>query len=400
MAVFSYQARDARGQTMSGTLESPSQESAMTTLLERGLTVLSMAQQEAPRRKRGLGVKSKDLIVFTRQLATMIDAGLPMMECLITLETQSESANLRKVVGEMRELIERGSSFSEALETHPRVFTQLYVSMVRAGEKGGFLPEVLDRIATYLEANSRLQKKVKSAMTYPIIVLVIAFGITAFLVFYMLPFFAEMYKSLGSAQLPLPTQILMNTTQTIRENTLVTLLIGGAVFFAIRWVKRTPPGREIWDRMKLKLPVFGKLMLKIELARFLRTFASLVKAGVPILEIINIVSRTAGNILVEHACRDTAQSIQRGEEIAASLERHRVFPSMMVRMIRAGEKTGRLETMLDKVAQFYEEEVEATLSGLAALIEPVLICVIGVIVGGIVICLFLPILKLSDVAKF
>ena len=400
MASFAYQARDDRGQVMGGMIDAGSQENAMSSLLERGLVIISLTQQQEQKRAREPRIKSRDLIVFTRQLSTMIDAGLPLMECLSILELQAESVALKKVTGELRDQIERGGSFSEALEAHPRTFNSLYTCMVKAGEKGGFLPDVLDRVAGYQEANARLQKKVKSAMAYPMIVLVIAVGITSFLVFYMLPFFSELYQGLGDAKLPVPTQILMSVSKTVRDHALVVIGILVALVFSVRWLKRTRPGRETWDRTKLKVPVFGNLLKKIELARFLRTFASLVRSGVPILDVLDIVGRSAGNVLVERACKDANQKIQGGETISLSLGRHSIFPPMMIRMIGAGEVTGRVDQMLEKVAQFYEEEVEAMLAGLAALIEPLLIVVIGVIVGSIVICLFLPILRLADVAKF
>ncbi len=399
MPVFAYQAKDNRGQTMSGTIEANTQEAVLEMLAGRGLALESITTREGLEKKRGAKVKTKDVIIFTRQLATMIDAGLPLMECLSILEAQAESVGMRKVTSELRDQIEKGASFSEALASHPKVFTQLYTCMVKAGEKGGFLPEVLARVAGYLEANARLAKKVKSAMAYPVIVMILALGITSFLVFYMLPFFKELYGGLGS-KLPGPTQMLMDISDFCRQKAPLAIGIVVAGWYAFSWAKKTGPGREVWDRLKLKFPVFGKLMLKVELARFLRTFASLVKAGVPILDVLEIVGGTSGNILVIRACKDANTSIQQGQTISASLAKHPVFPPMMVRMLGAGEVTGRVDTMLEKVAEFYEEEVEAMLSALASMIEPLLICVIGAIVGTIVICLFLPILKLSEAAAF
>jgi len=402
MPNFTYQARNAAGQSVGGDTEAADQQAAAMALMDRGLMVVSLRAsvgRKGARKRRQGKVKSQDLVVFTRQLATMMDAGLPLVQTLTALEEQTESPVFKPVLRTITERVEQGHAFSEALAEHPRVFTKLFVSMVEAGETGGLLAEILDRLASYLESTARLKKKVKSAMSYPVIVCCIAMSIALFLIVKVIPIFADIYKDFGAA-LPTPTQILIDISNIIRTYFLLTIGAAGGFVFALVKLKRTRKGTAIWDRTKLRLPVFGKLVHKIAISRFSRTFAALLRSGVPILETLRIVGQSAGNTVVETAVEKTAASIERGDNLAVALGQHRIFPPMLVRMVSAGEQTGKVDVMLEKISDFYDEEIEATLSGLTSLIEPLLIVFLGVVVGGIVICMFLPIFKLNQIVQF
>ena len=336
-----------------------------------------------------------DLVVFTRQLATMIDAGLAMVQSLQALAEQTTNKVMRDVIKDVCSRVEGGDSFSEALVKHPKVFNRLYVCMVAAGERGGLLAEILARLATYLENTARLRKKVKSAMMYPTVVTIVAIGITIFLLVKVVPVFGDVYKGFG-AKLPGPTQWLINFSNTVREYLLY--IIPAAIGIVYGWLAyiKTKTGREFWDRTRIKLPIFGVIAHKICLARFTRTLASLIRSGVPILEVLQIVSNTVGNVIMEKAVRVAAADIEKGESISVALGKHPVFPSMIIRMITAGEQTGKIEQMLERISNFLDEEIESTLNGLTSLIEPLLIVFLGVTVGGIAICMFLPIFKMSE----
>lgn len=402
MANFTYQARDTAGKSITGEIEAADDQSASLALMGRDLMVVALrpagARKKQTKRRQGK-VKSQDLVVFTRQLATMIDAGLPLVQTLTALEEQTESKTFKPVLSQITERVEQGNAFSEALAEHPKVFNRLYVSMVQAGETGGFLSEILDRVATYLEATARLKKKVKSAMSYPTIVCFIALSIALFLIIKVIPIFADIYKDFG-AKLPAPTQVLIHISDFIRHYFVFATISAGAAVFGLIKLKKTKRGAVVWDRTKLKLPVFGKLIHKIALSRFARTFAALVRSGVPILETLRIVSQSAGNVIVESAVEKTAASIEKGENIALALGQQPIFPPMMVRMISAGEQTGKVDVMLEKISDFYDEEIEAALTGLTSLIEPLLIVFLGVVVGSIVVCMFLPIFKLNEIVQF
>jgi len=402
MASFTYQARDASGRPIHGDLEAADPQAAASALMDRGLMVISMragVAHKAGRKRRQGRVKAQDLVVFTRQLATMIDAGLPLVQSLTALEEQTESPTFKPVLRETTEKVEQGHAFSEALEVHPKVFSKLYVSMVEAGETGGLLSEILDRLACYLESSSRLKKKVKSAMTYPVIVCCVAMGIALFLIVKVIPIFGNIYKDFG-AQLPMPTQILIDISDIIRTYFLLTLVVLAVAVFGLVKFKRSRRGTALWDRTKLRLPVFGKLVHKICISRFSRTFAALLRSGVPILETLRIVGQSSGNTVVEAAVTKAASSIEHGDNLAAALGQNPIFPPMLVRMISAGEQTGKVDVMLEKISDFYDEEIEATLAGLTSLIEPLLIVFLGVVVGSIVICMFLPIFKLNQIVQF
>ena len=402
MPSFTYQARDLSGQAISADIEAVDLQAAGAMLMDRGLMVISLRpsvkRKAGPKRQRGK-VKSQDLVVFTRQLATMMDAGLPLVQSLTALEEQTDSPVLKPVLRNITEQVERGLAFSEALTEHPKIFNKLFVSMVQAGETGGLLAEILDRLACYLESSSRLKKKVKSAMTYPVIVCFIALSIALFLIIKVIPVFGNIYKEFG-AQLPAPTQMLMTISDVIRTYFILAIASAGGLTFGLVKFKRTKTGTALWDRATLRLPVFGKLAHKVAISRFSRTFAALLRSGVPILETLRIVGQSSGNTVVEIAVERTASSIERGDNLAVALGQHAIFPPMLVRMVSAGEQTGKVDVMLEKISDFYDEEIEATLSALTSLIEPLLIVFLGVVVGGIVICMFLPIFKLNQVVQF
>ena len=286
----------------------------------------------------------------------------------------------------------------EALQKHPKAFSRLYVCMVAAGEKGGLLAEILARLAVYLENAARLRKKVKSAMMYPTVVTVVAILITIFLLIKVVPVFGEIFKSFG-ATLPAPTQFLIDLSQFVQKFILLILIGGGGGVYGWFYFIKTPAGRAFWDTYRIKLPVFGSIAHKICLARFTRTLASLVRSGVPILEVLQIVSQTVGNVVMEKAIKTAAGDIERGESISVALGKHPIFPVMIIRMVTAGEQTGKIDNMLERIADFLDDEIETTLSGLTALIEPILIVFLGVVVGGMVICMFLPIFKLPEIVS-
>lgn len=399
MPSFVYVARDTlSGREIRSTIEAANEQSAIAALLNRNLLVVSIQEKVGKKgRTAGGRVSLADLVIFTRQLATMIDAGLPMVQSLQALAEQTPHKVMRDIIRDVCARVEGGDSLSEALQKHPKAFSRLYVCMVAAGEKGGLLAEIMARLATYLETMARLRKRVKAAMMYPTIVSIVAVLITIFLLVKVVPVFGDIYSSF-KAELPAPTQFVVNLSKVVQKN-LLFILIGGAgfVYGWFHFTRKTRVGREFWDRLRLRLPIFGAIAHKICLARFTRTMASLIRSGVPILEVLNIVSQTVGNVEIEKAIKHAAVDIERGETIAASLGKHSVFPSMIIRMLAAGEQTGKVDAMLERVADFLDEEIETTLSGLTSLIEPILIVFLGVVIGGLVICMFLPIFKMSTI---
>lgn len=403
MITFSYQARDTAGRIVSGVQEALNEDNAVTSLMSRGLMVLSLNRKAAATRsrKQHTKVKETDVVLFTRQLATMIEAGISLVQALTALYEQADpkkQRGLRSVVSDVTTRVQGGETFHESIAKHPRVFNRLYVSMVKAGEHGGLLAEILDRLAGFLEASARLRKKVKSAMTYPVIVVSIAFLITTFLIVRVVPVFGEIFADFG-AKLPAPTQFLIDLSDFVRGQWYFLLagLIG--VIVGVRMFLRSKRGKELWDRWKLKLPVFGPLVHKIAMSRFARTFAQLIRSGVPILEVLDIVGGSAGNHVVEESLKGVAADVEKGDNLSVSLSRKKIFPPMLLRMVAAGEATGKIDTMLEKMADFWDEEIEAMLDALTSLIEPLLIVFLGVIVGGIVIAMFLPIFKLNEVVS-
>src|SRR5215470_4376065 len=400
MASYAYVAREnATGREIRSSVEAATEQAAIAALLNRNLLVVSIQEKIGKKGKTSGGrVALADLVIFTRQLATMVDAGLAMVQSLQALADQTTNKVMRDVIKDICTRVEGGDSFSEALQKHPKAFSRLYVCMVAAGERGGLLAEILARLAVYLENAARLRKKVKSAMMYPTVVTIVAILITIFLLIKVVPVFGEIFKSFG-ASLPAPTQFLIDLSHFVQRFILLILLGGGGAVYAWFYFIKTPAGRAFWDTYRIRLPVFGAIAHKICLARFTRTLASLVRSGVPILEVLQIVSQTVGNVVMEKAIRTAAVDIERGESISVALSKHPVFPVMIIRMVTAGEQTGKIDNMLERIADFLDDEIETTLSGLTALIEPILIVFLGVVVGGMVICMFLPIFKMPEIVN-
>jgi type IV pilus assembly protein PilC len=403
MITFSYQARDAAGRIVSGVQEALNEDNAVTSLMSRGLMVLSLQRKAtaSQSRRKSTKVKETDLVLFTRQLSTMVEAGISLVQALTALYEQADpkrQAALRDVISDITARVQGGETFHESLAKHPRVFNRLFISMVKAGEHGGLLAEILDRLAGFLEATARLRKKVKSAMTYPVIVVCIAFAITTFLIVRVVPIFGEIFADFG-AKLPAPTQFLIDVSNFVRGEWYFLLAGIAGAFFGVRTFLHSTRGKQLWDRWKLKLPVFGPLVHKICMSRFARTFAQLIRSGVPILEVLDIVGGTSGNHVVETSIKDVGADVEKGDNLSVSLSRKSIFPPMLLRMVAAGEATGKIDTMLEKMADFWDEEIEAMLDALTSLIEPLLIVFLGVIVGGIVIAMFLPIFKLNEVVS-
>ena len=403
MITFSYQARDMSGKIVSGIQDALNEDNAVTSLMSRGLMVLSLQQKSvaSKTRKKTWSVKETDLVLFTRQLSTMIEAGISLVQALTALYDQCDpkkQKSLRHIISDVTTRVQGGETFHESIAKHPRVFDRLFISMVKAGEHGGLLAEILDRLAGFLEASARLRKKIKSAMTYPVIVICIAMLITTFLIVKVVPIFGEIFADFGS-KLPAPTQFLIDVSDFMRGEWYYLLAGVFGIIFGVRTFIRSTRGKQLWDRWKLKLPVFGPLIHKICMSRFARTFAQLIRSGVPILEVLDIVGGASGNHVVETSIKGVGSDVEKGDNLSVALSKKPIFPPMMLRMVAAGEATGKIDTMLEKMADFWDEEIEAMLDALTSLIEPLLIVFLGVIVGGIVIAMFLPIFKLNEVVS-
>jgi len=406
MPIYVYKARNMSGAVVTGTIEAESQRTVILRLKQQHLMVIS-AEEEKPnplmnalnkisisiRRRVGL----KDLVLFSRQLSTLINAGIPIVQCLNVLIDQVENKNFKNIIMVIREDIEKGASITMAMSKHPWVFNQLYTSMVKSGESGGVLDEVLERISSYLESVQALRRKVRTAMAYPAVVSFVAIGIVIFLLTFVIPAFKEVFESFG-ARLPLPTQILINISDLLRIYLPWILLAGVIIFFILRLlVTKTEKGRITFDGLCLRIPIFGVLFRKVAVSRFARTLGTLVRSGVSILEALEIVAKTSGNKIVELAVMGARSSIREGERITDPLRECGVFPPMVIQMVAVGEETGALDSMLMKVADYYDREVDMAVSALASLIEPLLIVVLGVVVGTIVICMYLPIFMMSSI---
>ena len=394
MLLFGYVAKDSQGLKISGVLEAVDQHEAISVLHKKGLIVISVREEKA-KKVTERGVKIDDLVIFSRQLATMVEAGITLVQTLRILSEQAENKILSSVTLSIREDIEGGSSLHEAMARHPKIFSNLYINMVKAGETSGLLDEILDRLSSYLEKTAALQRKVKSSLVYPVVVITMAILITLVLLIKVVPTFEGIFATLGGT-LPLPTQILIGVSNVLRQMFFLVVIAFVILVFLFKKFINTPKGRYWFDYRTLKVPIFGPLMRKVVVAKFSRTLATLVKSGVPILNALDIVGKTSGNVVVEEAVNKARDAIREGEPIADPLSRSGVFPPMVVRMISVGEQTGQLERMLNKIADFYDEQVDAAVSGLTSMIEPLVIGFLGIIIGGIVIALFLPIFKITE----
>jgi type IV pilus assembly protein PilC len=389
--TYTYKARDKGGNVLNGTIVADNEALVLHRLREQGFIPLEVGKQ-----KRGMNieltskkVKFKELSVFSRQFATMVNSGLPILRALAILAEQTSNPELARVLGLVRTDVEQGASLSGAMSKHPKVFNDLFVAMVKSGETGGSLDDVLLRLADMIEAEVRLRGKIKSAMTYPIAVVALVVLIMSAMLLFVVPQFQTIYGSLGGS-LPLPTRVLLTMSNIFKKFWYI-VLIGTLAFrfFFKRW-KKTPNGRAFVDKMKLRVPIFGILFQKTALSRFASTFSMLLRSGVPILQALEIVSETVNNRVVSDAIDDVQSSVREGESMAKPLATHAVFPPMVVQMIAVGEETGQVDMMLEKVASFYEQEVEASVDALTSLIEPLLIAVIGGCVGAAVIALYMP----------
>jgi type IV pilus assembly protein PilC len=397
MPNFAYAGRTRAGQTVSGERAADTMEAAVAALRRDQITVtrINPAKEAAVAKKKAVGrkVKAKNLAVFTRQFSVMIDAGLPLVQCLDILGTQEEDKNFSSVILQTRSDVESGASLADAMRKHPKTFDPLFTNMVAAGEAGGILDTILKRLATYIEKAVKLAGQVKSAMVYPVAVIVIAAGVVGVILWKVIPTFASLFSGLG-AELPLPTRVVIAASDYLVRFFPFIFVVVGAAGYGFRQYYGTDKGKHTVDAVMLKLPILGPLLRKIAVARFCRTLATLISSGVPILDGLEITAKTAGNAIVEDAVMLTRTSIERGETISAPLKDTRVFPAMVTQMISVGEATGALDTMLAKIADFYEEEVDTAVAGLLTLLEPIMIAILGIVVGGIVIAMYMPIFDL------
>jgi len=402
MAQFKYTARNTSGKTVEGVIEAPMQRQAADKLKSQRFTVMSLNEMKAGegsllKRLNPFkpGVKSKDLVIFSRQLATLVSAGVPIVQGLNILTDQIQSVIFKQIITAIRSDIESGIAIADAMKKQPKAFSELYVSMIRAGETGGVLDAILERLSAYLEAAEELKSKVKGAMVYPAVVSGVASTVTIFLLVAVIPTFKSVFASFGG-ELPFPTRILLAVSDFLRHNIMFIILIpiGGFVFLQ-KWYK-TEKGRTAVDGFTIRTPVFGDLLKKVAVSKFTRTLGTLIKSGVPILQALDTVAKTSGNKVVENAIMKARESIREGEKIADPLKLSGIFPPMVIQMISVGEETGNLEIMLTKIADFYDQEVDTAVKAMTSLIEPIIICVMGVVIGSIVICMFLPIFQMSS----
>ncbi len=407
MPEFEYLVKDKEGKNLSGRKEAVNAGDIVSALRQEGYLIIRITElkpksilfsKQASGSKRGRKIKADDLVVLSRQLATLVEAGVPLVQSLNILGEQVENRNLERVLQALHDDVQSGKSLSEALQKHPKVFSALFVNMVKAGESSGNLESILDRLASYIEKTATLQKKIKSALIYPAVVSIMAFLITFGMMTWVIPQFAGIFASLN-APLPAPTRILISASDFMRAN--VVWIIGGmALFFFLftRFIK-TKPGRYWFDSLKLKLIIFGPLFLKVAVSKFSRTLSTLIKSGVPILNALEIVAKTSGNSVIEQIIADSQTSIKGGATISGPLAKKKIFPPMVVRMIAVGEETGELDKMLTKISDFYDVQVDTAVEGLTSLIEPLVIAFLGIVIGAIVVAMFLPILTLTSAIK-
>lgn len=390
MAVFEYKGKTLAGAPVQGSLKAKSKEDLERVLRQNRILVTSITRK-APdiNIKFGTGISRLDISRFTRQFATMIGAGLPMVQCLEIMASQTDSQELAKVINQVKEGVQGGATLADALSRHPKVFDQLYSNMVQAGEVGGALDAILMRLAAYREKSDQLIRKVKGAMVYPSVIVVVAAGVTFGMLTYIVPVFAKMFGGLN-AELPMPTQYVLAISHFLQANILFLMVGGIGSVVALLWWKKTPTGALLIDKFMLMTPIFGNLIRKSAVARFTRTLGTLLSSGVSIIEAMEITAKTAGNVVIANAINKSVLSIAEGDTITGPLRESGVFPPMVTQMIAVGEKTGGLDDMLSKIADFYDEEVDEAVTALTSIIEPIIIVVMGVVIGGILIAMYLP----------
>jgi type IV pilus assembly protein PilC len=394
---YAWKGRNRAGSVQEGALVAESKEIALAQLRRQNIVVTGIRERgkEISLSKVGRKVPPKILAVFTRQFSVMIDAGLPLVQCLEILALQQEHKNFQKILLQVRQDVEAGSTLADAMRRHPKAFDNLYVNMIAAGEAGGILDTILQRLSVYIEKAVKLRSQVRSAMIYPVAVIFIAAIVVAVILLKVIPTFAALFTSLG-AELPLPTRVVIAASNFLARYFIFVVIAIAAVAYGIRRYYKTYRGRRVIDGLLLKTPILGMILRKISVARFCRTLATLTSSGVPILESLDITARTAGNAIVEDAILETRKSVEGGKTIVEPLKESNVFPNMVVQMIGVGEQTGALDAMLNKIADFYEDEVDVAVQGLVKLMEPVMIFILGVIIGGIVIAMYLPMFTLIN----
>lgn len=398
MAVYVWTGTNRAGKRVKGEMEAPDETVVAQTLRRQRIRIVKVKTKPKDILE-GIPifqpkVREKDIVLFTRQFATMIDAGLPLVQCLEILAGQTDNKTFRNMLRQIKNDVEGGSTFADALKKHPKVFDELFVSLISAGEVGGILDTILLRLSTYIEKTMRLKKKVKGAMVYPLVVLVVAVAVVAVLLLFVIPIFQKMFAEMGGA-LPGPTQIIISLSEWLQKYILVVVILITIFGIAFSQFYRTARGRVLIDDLKLKLPVIGDLIRKVAVARFTRTLGTMIQSGVPILDGLDIVAKTAGNKTIEAAIFKTRASIAEGRTIAEPLGESNVFPSMVIQMIAVGESTGALDAMLNKIADFYDEEVDAAVEALTSLIEPFMMIFLGGTIGGLIVAMYLPIFKIA-----
>ena len=403
MPYFTFKAKAPSGKVVNGEMDAADYKAVAGRLRDKRMIVFEvnlkkenaafdMLKKINPLRGR---VKQKDLVIFSRQLSTMVSAGLPIVQGLSILVQQVENPFFKSIVSSVREDIESGSAIADALEKHPQAFSDLFVNMVKAGELGGILDIILQRLADYLESASELRSKVKGAMVYPAVISFVATSVTVFLLVVIIPRFAEVFADFGQ-ELPLPTQVLISVSEMLQRSIFFIILAFIGTIIGIKKFYKTDVGSKKIDELLLKLPLLGTLLRKVAVAKFTRTFGTLVKSGVPILEALETVAKTSGNRVIEKAVLDSKDSIREGEKIATPLSKSGVFPPMVMQMITVGEETGNLDVMLSKIADFYDAEVDSAVDGLTSMIEPIIIVIMGIVIGSIVVAMFMPIFEMSS----
>jgi type IV pilus assembly protein PilC len=402
MPVFAWEGRTRTGELRKGTMEVDAEPELVNRLRAQGIT-LQKSKKKAKdieiKLPFGGGVKEKDIVVFTRQFATMIDAGLPIVQCLDILAGQAPDKNFQKVLYEVKAMVESGSTLAEALRKQPKAFNDLYVNLVQAGEVGGIMDTILGRLANYIEKAMKLKSQVKGALVYPTTVLVIAFGVVTLLLWKVIPVFENMFKDFGSGALPKPTQIVINLSNAFVDHAFLIMGSIGALVAGFTFAIRTPKGRATFDKLILKAPVVGPVLRKVAVARFTRTLGTLLSSGVAILDALEIVAKTAGNAVIHDAVMYTRTKIAEGKHMAEPLAETAVFPPMVVQMIGVGEQTGAMDAMLQKIADFYEEEVDVAVAAMTKMMEPLMMVFLGGIVGGLIISMYMPIFEMAGNIK-
>ncbi len=396
MPAFAWKGKNRLGEVQEGLIVSDTKDAASVTLKRNGIQIISIKAQQSAGTKGFGKVKAKDLAIFTRQFSVMIDAGLPLVQCLEILGAQQEDKGFQKIIAAVRQDVEQGATLQTALSKHPKAFNDLYVNMVGAGEAGGILDVILQRLSGYIEKAVKLTAKVKSAMIYPIAVISIALIVVVIIMVKVIPVFSAMYEGLG-AGLPMPTRICIGISNVLIRYSYVVIAFSVLIYFGTRQYYRTVNGKLQIDGLMLKIPVLGDILLKVAVARFCRTLGTLISSGVPILEGMDITARTSGNQVVQNAILKSKEAVEQGRNIATPLAETKIFPPMVVQMVGVGEATGALDAMLSKVADFYEDEVDNAVAGMTSLMEPVMIAMLGGIIGFIVVAMYMPIFQLANV---